>query len=519
MPISHGEQLFGLVRSLSKAEKRNFRLYARRIQGDVKFLALFDYLEKLKEFQEDSARKALCNDDKVQFSNLKRHLYQHILTSLRLLEVNKQEDVQIREWIDYASILYGKGMYLQALKMLNKAKSLASSGHYDFQHQEIIEFEKRIEARHITRASTERMVKLTEEAAHRGKVSLATIELSNLKLLLQRQFINEGHIRSEEERQQLHRILAEHMPRSLSTSQTFFEKVYTNQVYYWFHYLQLEYKQCLHYAQQWVNLYAVDPHMVAMDVDMYLIGLHHLLSAAFFLRDITLFEETLEKLESFRNDAYSRLNMNSRVFSFLFVHQARFNHCFLRGDFAAAEANIPRTLRRMKKFEPLLDPHKVLIFHYKIAWTYMGLGRPDLAVDSLNKLLNQDGRPLRNDLQAYAQLLFLMAQFDLRNFGLLGYLANNTYRFIQRMPDAGPLLVATASFFRSLERVSPTQLPAKLQRFHQQIQELQQSPFEKRAFAFLDVEAWVISKIRQVPLGQIVRERALQRVENQLSSK
>ncbi|MBK8043490.1 MAG: hypothetical protein IPK21_13035 [Haliscomenobacter sp.] len=160
-----------MVQSLTKAEKRNFRLYARRIQGesDAKFMQLFDLLEKQKEFHEEALLRKMKGASKSQFSNLKRHLYQHILTSLRLLEMGKREEIQVREWMDYADILYGKGLYLQALKLLSKAKTLAISMNHDLLHLEIVEFEKRIESRHITRSTTERMEGLTEEAQNGAK--------------------------------------------------------------------------------------------------------------------------------------------------------------------------------------------------------------------------------------------------------------------------------------------------------------------------------------------------------------
>ena len=54
MPISQSDQLFKLVKSLSKAEKRNFTLYARRVQdsNDLKFLQLFDLVDKMDVFDE-----------------------------------------------------------------------------------------------------------------------------------------------------------------------------------------------------------------------------------------------------------------------------------------------------------------------------------------------------------------------------------------------------------------------------------------------------------------------------------
>ncbi|NRB62305.1 MAG: hypothetical protein HRU40_04605, partial [Saprospiraceae bacterium] len=198
MPISHGNHLYTLVKSLTKAEKRNFRLYVRKIQGegDAKFLQLFDLIDKSRIQDEEDLRQKLTGTNKSQFSNLKRHLYQHVLTSLRLIQIRKNEAIQIREWIDYAQILYGKGLYLQALKLLDRAKTIAKNMNLDGLHLDIIEFEKRIESRHITRSTTQRMVNLMQEATERNRIQSVTVELANLKLYLQRRFINEGHIRT-----------------------------------------------------------------------------------------------------------------------------------------------------------------------------------------------------------------------------------------------------------------------------------------------------------------------------------
>lgn len=62
---------------------------------------------------------------KAQLSNLKAHLYKQILVSLRLNPVNQNIRVQIREQLDFATILYQKGLYKQSLKILDKAKATA----------------------------------------------------------------------------------------------------------------------------------------------------------------------------------------------------------------------------------------------------------------------------------------------------------------------------------------------------------------------------------------------------------
>ena len=48
------EAVFDLVKLMSKAEKRNFKLYATRLDGneDAKFLKLFNCLDSLEQYDE-----------------------------------------------------------------------------------------------------------------------------------------------------------------------------------------------------------------------------------------------------------------------------------------------------------------------------------------------------------------------------------------------------------------------------------------------------------------------------------
>ena len=122
------DALFILIKSLSKSEKRQFNLYVGRLEGNnyAKFFALFKHLEKQKKYDEKTIIKSGIVS-KQQLSNLKAHLYKQILVSLRMNPSHKNIRVQIREQLDFATVLYQKGLYQQSLKLLDKAKSIAIS--------------------------------------------------------------------------------------------------------------------------------------------------------------------------------------------------------------------------------------------------------------------------------------------------------------------------------------------------------------------------------------------------------
>ena len=152
------DSLFVLVKSLSKSEKRQFKLYVGRlgVNTDAKFLALFNLLDKLKTYDE---RQILSSGivKKAQLSNLKAHLYKQILISLRLNPVNQNIRVQIREQLDFATILYQKGLYKQSLKLLDKAKNMAIENEEKNVAYEIVELEKI--KKHITTSQYQKIWK------------------------------------------------------------------------------------------------------------------------------------------------------------------------------------------------------------------------------------------------------------------------------------------------------------------------------------------------------------------------
>ena len=129
MPNRSTDTLFQLIKSLEKSEKRNFKLYANRNTSgeELKSVQLFDALDKMDDYDEALLLKRNETIRKQQLSNLKGHLYKQILSSLRVINDETNIDIQLNEQMDYARILYNKGLYLQSLKVLDRMKDLAKA--------------------------------------------------------------------------------------------------------------------------------------------------------------------------------------------------------------------------------------------------------------------------------------------------------------------------------------------------------------------------------------------------------
>ena len=165
MALDQKDPLFLLIKSLSKSEKRQFKLYAGRLGGNAEenFMALFAIMDKMDCYDEQLILKK-TNIKKQQISNSKAHLYKQILISLRLSPIHQNTRTQIREQFDFATILYNKGLYKQSLKILDKAKNLAIEKEENTLAYELVELEKVIESQYITRSMTDRADLLAVEA-------------------------------------------------------------------------------------------------------------------------------------------------------------------------------------------------------------------------------------------------------------------------------------------------------------------------------------------------------------------
>src|SRR5437868_6682926 len=154
MPNRQTNALFQLVKSLKKSEKRNFKLYAKRNSSadDLKIIQLFDALDKMEQYNEDLLLKRNPSIKKIQLSNLNANLYRQVLSSLRLIKDEDNVDIQLHEQMDYARILFNKGLYIQSLQVLDKLKKFAEANNQVTYLIQALFFEKKIESSYITRS-------------------------------------------------------------------------------------------------------------------------------------------------------------------------------------------------------------------------------------------------------------------------------------------------------------------------------------------------------------------------------
>lgn len=498
MSSSKSLDLFYLIKAMTKAEKRAFKLYAKRGSGTQHlFLKLFDLIDTMDTLDDKHILKKMKIDSAGQFSNLKRHLYSQIMSSLRMLNVDKKPNVKIREYIDMAYVLYGKGLYLQALNLLKVAKQLCQKYGTDLSLLTILEIEKNIHSRHITRLKDEEFDQLIEKTESISNSITDRILLTNLKMKLHKKYLRDGHVKSQNELKKLTAYFKSRINEVEYKHLGIMEKIYFCQCFVWYFYVIGDYKSCLKYAEKWVDIFNQSEDLQRRDYNLYLRGYHYVLTSAYNIGDFETHQKYLRDLEKYRKDNYSKFNKNNKIFSFLYAHTGRLNNSFLSKDFKKGLDNIPRTLRRLKQYRNHLDQHKIMVMHYKIAWTYIGANLPNKALSYLEGIISLKRKSLREDIQSYARIMHLMALYDMEDFaGILKVLRKYKYYF-EQVKEINKLQQAALKYFYSIS-TSPILNRDKIHKsFHNELLKIKKNEFEKRAYLYLDIIDWMERKIKK----------------------
>lgn len=504
------DALFQLICSLEKSEKRHFKLYIKRSSAkeDLKIIQLFDAMDSLTEYDERILLKKLPFVTKPQLANLKTHLYKQLLASLRLLKRTESIDLQLTEHLDDARLLYNKGLKLQSLKILEKAKEIAKANHkFNFLAQ-VISLEKKIETLHITRSSTERTLALTEEATKISTHIDRVTRLSNLALLMYRWYIRTGHARNDEDSKDLDQFFKQHLPANVGEITEFYELLYLYQSYCWYAFIKQDFLQYYRYSQKWIDLFDADPFMISVETGHYVKGMHNLLNAHFDLRNFPEFQKTLQKFEAFAQTQAANHHDNFRIHTFVYITSAKINWHLMLGTFKEALQLVPAIEEKLAEYAQYIDGHRVLVFNYKIATLYFGSGDYSTAIDYLQKIINGEA-DLRIDLQCYARLLHMMAHYELGNFTLIESLMKSVYRYMAKMKNLTVVEEEMFRFLRNSFKVSARQLKPEFEKFLNNIKHLEKDRFETRSFAYMDVISWLESKVYGKPLSTIIHDKYL----------
>ena len=506
------EPVFELIRSMSKAEKRNFKLYATRLSGNqqAKFIALFDCLDGMEEYNEKRILQR-CPIKKEQLPNMKAHLYKQILVSIRLLEVQHSLHMQLHEQLDFARILYNKGLYQQSSKLLDKVADLALQSEQYTVALDFIELQKKIDTQNTTRGMISKSEKLNRLADTLCDRITRISELANIATQLYGLYLQLGYTRTQKDINLIIHVYGQRLSKYENLPEdklSFTERFYLYQAYAWYHYILHNMLLCYKNVRHWITLFDEHPQMKRLMFDAYMRGYSRLLDSLFLLRSYKRFAQTLNTFEH-EIAGIDNVGDNSRMIALQIHYTHQINKSFYEGAFNEGIKIIPEVEAFIQRYQNHLDIHHRMLLYYKIACLYFGNGDYDACMSYLKRIISTRDPLIRRDLQCYARILNLICSYESGSDYNIDYQIRAVYVFLDKMNDLQQVQKEMMHFLKRLNSVYASDLKEAFRKLYETLKPYEHHPYERRTFYYLDVLSWLQSKVEGIPVGEVIRRRFL----------
>ena len=515
MSNKNSDQLFQLIQSLNKGEKRHFKLYASRHKGgeNAKFLKLFDLINNQTNFNE---AKILAKDKALkpsQLPNLKQNLYKQIMASLRMLHSGNDITLSIREIIDNATILYNRCLYQQSLKTIEKGKELAKKYEKNVLLLDIHNLEKKLISKIVKKDIQERIDCLVPEGEQLLKKLTNINTFSNLSSKLYGLYIKLGFTRNSADFEIVNSFLYSSLPAFKEENLSLEEKMYLYNAFVAYYFFIQDYRRASDYAKKLVGLFEGNELIIQSKLEMYVKAINSLLDSQSKLSQYEEFIQTSLKFEAIVSQESLRVSDNVNYLMFKYSSKHNLDKYFMLGEFNKGVIEVEEITSKLDIYADKLNDHSKQIFYYKFACMYFGNNQYKDAVTWLNKIINAKDEDIRSDISGFARILILISHYELNNDDLVEYYVRSTYRFLAKKDDLHFYQTRILRFLKRLNSITTAKdLQSAFADLLDHLIPLTTNPYEKRAFVYFDIISWLESKIQNRPVKEVIREKALKRI-------
>ncbi len=506
--MKKNEDLFLLIKSLTKSEKRFFKLSASIHKGEKNYLRIFDAIDGQREYDEEELGRLFRHEKFAKhLSYEKNYLHALILRTLRNFFSESSSEARLKELLRSAEILFEKRLYKQCSKILRKAKEIAYKYEKFPAILEVLRWEVELyrATLDLDRLDKELDKISGEETSVIEKYENTSVffKLATRVLVLNRW---ESMTRSERDVKNYSAIMSHPVLRSEKRALTYQSKYYFCNLHSNYHLIKGDFKRSLMYCKSQLSLIESHPHQILEKPNTYIATLSNYLLICQYLHKYDDYLEVLEKLK-ITSRTYRAEHTNSHML--VFIYQLTYYNN--TGRFREGAVLVPVIEMEMKQVRKAsFNQANEIILWYNIFVAYFGSEDYTKALQWINKILNHANLGLYADIHCFTRILNLILHFELGNTDLLEYLVKSTYRFLYKRKYLYKFESCILDFIRTrLPRAnSGKELILMFEDLKRDLTKIIRDPFERRALEYFDIISWLESKISGRPFAEIIRGKA-----------
>ena len=443
------DNLFLLIKSLSRSEKREFKLLAGRYRNSSSRLAirLFDIIDKLAEFDETVVIKKLKipNSSSV-YPPMKVYLHNLIMRILRNGIADTSNQMILTQLIQDIYIYEDRGLNSLHSKTIKRAILLAREMEELHIEALLIDLDCRIKLEHNFKVGKDFLKEMERQETQNLSSQNQEIQLRHLFYRLWMQY----KLHRKSKSRDITLIVAEVQERVSFFKEEavagFKPKWYYLRIHSLLASIHDNKLEGARYCQLMIDLFDLYPNHKDNHFPSYRSALVNFLVASHRLHHYEDFPPMLKRL-------YEIVGTTDRERALLFSDITFYEILYLMNthQFEKIVHTIPNVEANIKRYIPLLSESRVLSFYNNIAIACFLCQDFSTALTYVGKV-NNFGSELRNDILRSVSLLEILVHFELRNISLVTYKSRNLLRELKSRGLIAELEQMSMKYLRQLIR-------------------------------------------------------------------
>ncbi len=504
--------LFDLIKSLGKAEKRYIKLSLSIQKGEKEYLKLFDVMDGMEIYDEHFIRHTYRKEPFAKrLHAVKNYLYGLILKSLRGYYAGKSVDARIQCLLQDSGVLYTKALYRQCSNTVNKAIALAAKYQRLPLLAEAMAWKRRIITTEsfvgLTASDIDKLIAREQSVLDALKNSSEYWKISFGMLIMLRK---KADVQTPGEVKKLDSLLQSPFMKSESRALSMEAKGHFNYICSTYYYAKGNYRKAYFYAAKLVRLLQKEPALIIAEPNKYIDTLNNLSVLQVNLKQYDDSLKTIAEIRNVPGKYFSDPSEDLHVRVFTRSVELESNLYIITGKFKEGIGMVDQIRYGLDTYGHKLGLEYVLIFYFRIAYMFFGGGQYHKSSEWLNKILTMPPVDLRTDILVLSHILNLMVHYELGHTDILGYLIKSAYRSMDKAGKVHHFEKTLLRFFGETLSENPSggDLVKAFGTLRRQVEKIVPAFYRKRTFEHFDIIAWLDSKIQNRPFEELVREKA-----------
>ena len=484
--MAKNDALFLLIQSLSRSEKRYFRVFTDTDKRYNNYLKLFDAMVKMEEYNEGTIKKKFKGEKFVkQLHVTKSYLRELIYKSNRNFHTKENKTVLLRNLLINAEILFNKELFDHCNKELIKAEKLAVENELFNYLIEIQDWKRRLEQQRDPH-NYDLFKKILREQGN----ALKKLDNQNqyLHLIVDVSSFVVGGKRKKVAREEL----LDHTSNALSME----ARVMHHNARYFRSIQNNEGEGSLKDLVELLQYFDDHPKWITAKPGTYISTINNLITYYVFNKNPDAALELIEKAKEVYHQIRPTSENKSLMKQILRTYNIELE--VYRDQHLYKENNqlISKTEKFVEKYQYKMPKDYLISFWFQLANIRFMQDDQHGALKWVNEIIQMNFRDTRLDIQVQARFLNLLIHLEQKNMFVLRYFVESTRRFVRKRKAVQPHEKVLLSFFSKMGRIPETDFKQEYKKLNSTLFPSGKEPLVSEDFLdYVDYQSWLREKI------------------------